>query len=91
MNSKIFSIALAALSIVSLAPSAIASSDVRCFVGRLGGDAVCHRFEGNNLKSSKRVNRKGQRSTIRRQQPPARPLVLFKPMGSYRGNPNSNR
>ncbi|BAY55881.1 hypothetical protein NIES2135_27060 [Leptolyngbya boryana NIES-2135] len=93
MNSKIFSIAASvALMLAGSVPSAIASSDVRCFVGRLNGDALCPKFDSNGqLKSTTRINRKGKRSVIRRQQPPARPLVLFKPMGSYRGNLNSNR
>lgn len=71
--------------VLSLSAEA-ASANVQCFVGRNNGDSVCHRFENGQLKSSSRINRKGQRSRISRPVP-----VLFKPNGAPRNAQGSGR
>jgi hypothetical protein len=78
LNSKFFSIALATLTIVSLAPSAVASP--ACFTGK-AGDTLCVTITNGRIRTD-RVDRLGRTKSLTNAPRPKPKRVLFKPKGA---------
>jgi hypothetical protein len=78
LNSKIFSIALATITIVSLAPSAVASP--ACFTGK-AGDTLCVTITNGRIRTD-RVDRYGRTKSGNNDPRPKPKRVLFKPKGT---------
>jgi hypothetical protein len=80
LNSKIFSISLATLTIVSLAPSAVASGYPQCFTGK-AGDSLCVTITNGRIRTD-RVDRYGRTKSGNNAPRPKPKRVLFKPKGA---------